>query len=39
MPFGGRKHSSTETFQEQGRQALDFYTHEKAVYVTHFADK
>ena len=36
MPFGGRKHSSTETFKEQGRQALDFYTHEKAVYVTHF---
>ncbi len=36
MPFGGRKHSSTETFKEQGRQALDFYTHEKAVYVTHY---
>ncbi|MFA9518601.1 aldehyde dehydrogenase family protein [Halopenitus sp. H-Gu1] len=35
MPFGGRKQSSTETFKEQGRQALDFYTHEKAVYVTH----
>ena len=35
MPFGGRKNSSTETFKEQGRQALDFYTHEKAVYVTH----
>ena len=39
MPFGGRKNSSTETFKEQGRQALDFYTHEKAVYVTHFADE
>ncbi|EMA54412.1 aldehyde dehydrogenase family protein [Halococcus salifodinae] len=37
MPFGGRKHSSTETFKEQGRQAVEFYTHEKAVYVMHFA--
>lgn len=36
MPFGGRKRSSTETFKEQGRQALDFYTHEKAIYMTHF---
>lgn len=35
MPFGGRKNSSTETFKEQGRQALDFYTHEKAVYISH----
>ncbi len=35
LPFGGRKHSSTETFKEQGRGALDFYTHEKAIYVTH----
>jgi aldehyde dehydrogenase (NAD+) len=35
LPFGGRKNSSSETFKEQGRQALDFYTHEKAVYVTH----
>lgn len=34
MPFGGRKQSSTETYKEQGRQALDFYTHEKAVYLT-----
>jgi len=36
LPFGGRKHSSSETFKEQGRQALEFYTHEKAVYATHF---
>ena len=35
LPFGGRKNSSTETFKEQGRQALDFYTHDKAIYVTH----
>lgn len=34
LPFGGRKRSSSETHKEQGRQALDFYTHEKAVYVT-----
>jgi aldehyde dehydrogenase (NAD+) len=39
LPFGGRKNSSSETFKEQGRQALDFYTHEKAVYVTHFHEK
>lgn len=36
LPFGGRKNSSSQTFKEQGRQALDFYTHEKALYVTHF---
>ena len=35
LPFGGRKHSSTESWKEQGRQAFNFYTHEKAVYVTH----
>lgn len=39
LPFGGRKNSSTETFKEQGRQALDFYTHQKAVYVTHFHEE
>lgn len=39
MPFGGRKNSSTETFKEQGRQALEFYSHEKAVYVTHNTDE
>jgi aldehyde dehydrogenase (NAD+) len=38
LPFGGRKNSSSETFKEQGRQALEFYTHEKAVYVTHTAE-
>jgi len=26
MPFGGRKPSSSETFEEQGRQAVDLYT-------------
>jgi aldehyde dehydrogenase (NAD+) len=36
LPFGGMKRSSSETYKEQGRQALDFYTHEKAVYLTHF---
>lgn len=36
MPFGGRKHSSSETFKEQGPQALDFYSHEKAVYLSHY---
>lgn len=35
LPFGGKKQSSSETFKEQGRQAIDFYTHEKAVYITH----
>ncbi|MFD1687244.1 aldehyde dehydrogenase family protein [Halobellus litoreus] len=38
MPFGGRKQSSSETFKEQGRQALEFFSHEKAVYVTHLED-
>jgi 2,5-dioxopentanoate dehydrogenase len=36
LPFGGLKRSSTETYKEQGRQALDFFTHEKSVYMTHF---
>ena len=36
MPFGGRKPPSSETFEEQGRQAVDLYTHEKAVYMTPF---
>jgi aldehyde dehydrogenase (NAD+) len=35
LPFGGMKRSSSETYKEQGRQALDFFTHEKAVYLTH----
>lgn len=38
MPFGGQKQSSSETFKEQGYQALDFYSHEKAVYVTHYEE-
>ncbi|WP_254533192.1 aldehyde dehydrogenase family protein [Natrinema gelatinilyticum] len=38
LPFGGMKMSSTETYKEQGRQAIDFFTHEKAVYVTHVMD-
>ncbi|WP_255197484.1 aldehyde dehydrogenase family protein [Halorarius litoreus] len=35
LPFGGMKMSSSETTKEQGRQAIDFFTHEKAVYITH----
>lgn len=35
LPFGGLKDSSSATYKEQGRQALDFFTHEKAVYMTH----
>ncbi|WP_336000469.1 aldehyde dehydrogenase family protein [Halorientalis halophila] len=38
LPFGGMKDSSTQTYKEQGRQAIDFFTHEKAVYVTHVAN-
>jgi aldehyde dehydrogenase (NAD+) len=38
LPFGGMKMSSTETSKEQGRQAIDFFTHAKAVYVTHVRD-
>ena len=37
FPFGGWKDSSTTTYREQGRDALDFYTKEKTVYVSHFA--
>jgi aldehyde dehydrogenase (NAD+) len=32
VPFGGVKMSSTATFREAGRAALDFYTHSKTVY-------
>ncbi|WP_314000621.1 aldehyde dehydrogenase family protein [uncultured Paenibacillus sp.] len=32
VPFGGLKMSSTATFRESGREALDFYTHSKTVY-------
>ncbi|MGA7203527.1 MAG: aldehyde dehydrogenase family protein [Specibacter sp.] len=33
VPFGGVKDSSTNTFREQGRTALDFYTWGKTVYT------
>ncbi len=33
VPFGGFKHSSSGTFKEQGRAALDFYTRVKTIYV------
>jgi aldehyde dehydrogenase (NAD+) len=32
VPFGGFKHSSSETWREQGDAGLDFYTIEKTVY-------
>ncbi|MFA1611757.1 aldehyde dehydrogenase family protein [Halobellus rubicundus] len=32
VPFGGVKDSSTETWREQGRRGLDFYTLTKTVY-------
>jgi alpha-ketoglutaric semialdehyde dehydrogenase len=35
VPFGGVKESSTNTFREQGRAALDFFSWTKAVYVGH----
>jgi len=35
MPFGGVKHSSTDTFKEQGEEAVDFYTKKKAVYLSY----
>jgi aldehyde dehydrogenase (NAD+) len=34
-PFGGFKHSSANTFKEQGSAAIDFYTRIKTVYVGH----
>ncbi|WP_026556224.1 aldehyde dehydrogenase family protein [Arthrobacter sp. 35W] len=33
VPFGGVKDSSTNTFREQGRTAVDFYTWGKTVYT------
>jgi alpha-ketoglutaric semialdehyde dehydrogenase len=33
MPFGGVKNSSTGTFREQGRTAVDFYSRIKSVYL------
>ena len=35
MPFGGFKHSSANTFKEQGGSAIDFYTRIKTVYLKH----
>ncbi|MFI5421696.1 MAG: aldehyde dehydrogenase family protein, partial [Nitrososphaerales archaeon] len=35
MPFGGVKHSSSDTFKEQGEEAIEFYTRKKAVYVSY----
>jgi acyl-CoA reductase-like NAD-dependent aldehyde dehydrogenase len=35
MPFGGVKHSSSDTFKEQGEESVEFYTRKKAVYVSY----
>lgn len=35
VPFGGVKDSSTNTYREQGPQAVDFYTWTKTVYLGH----
>jgi aldehyde dehydrogenase (NAD+) len=32
-PFGGMKHSSSMTFKELGKSALDFYSYTKTVYM------
>jgi len=32
-PFGGVKKSSTDSFKEQGANAIDFYTRIKTVYL------
>jgi aldehyde dehydrogenase (NAD+) len=34
-PFGGFKHSSSNTFKEQGQAAIEFYTRTKTIYVGH----
>ena len=34
-PFGGFKHSSANTFKEQGPAAVEFYTRIKTIYVGH----
>lgn len=34
-PFGGFKHSSANTFKEQGPAAIEFYTRTKTVYLGH----
>ena len=33
LPFGGYKKSSTNTFREQGKLAVDFYSRIKSVYL------
>jgi acyl-CoA reductase-like NAD-dependent aldehyde dehydrogenase len=33
VPFGGFKHSSANTFKEQGPAAVEFYTRTKTVYL------
>ena len=35
VPFGGFKHSSANTFKEQGAAAIEFYTRTKTVYLGH----
>jgi 2,5-dioxopentanoate dehydrogenase len=35
MPFGGVKHSSSDTFKEQGEEAVECYTKKKAVYLSY----
>jgi acyl-CoA reductase-like NAD-dependent aldehyde dehydrogenase len=34
-PFGGFKHSSANTFKEQGQAAIEFYTRTKTIYMGH----
>ena len=36
-PFCGVKHSSTNSFKEQGASAVDFYTQVKSVYLDYSA--
>ncbi len=37
VPFGGVKHSSSNSFKEQGASAIDFYTRVKSVYLDYSA--
>jgi len=36
-PFGGVKKSSTDSFKEQGPQAIEFYSRHKTVYLDYSA--
>ena len=36
-PFGGVKKSSTDSFKEQGPQAIEFYSKLKTVYLDYSA--